>query len=210
MKGGHDLHVFLASVGVQYRATQLFAHTNVRLRLSGVLQALLDALAAAKLAERVVVLLVSEFGRTVRYHAWPASTAALPVVSFPSSRTSRVVLLGGMRSLVNADPTNGDLKTTMDFRRIYATVLEVWLSLPGKAALVGCCEPAPASLISQSLPALTQGDRDPSHHQGRARVQRRPNAYMAIVPSPLHRPRHRPTGASPRKKRGTLATSERP
>jgi uncharacterized protein (DUF1501 family) len=31
------------------------------------------------------------------------------------------------------DLQDGDLKMTIDFRRVYATVLEDWLGLPGKS-----------------------------------------------------------------------------
>jgi uncharacterized protein (DUF1501 family) len=39
--------------------------------------------------------------------------------------------------LLELDPKNGDLKTAIDFRRIYGTLLEQWLGLPAHAALGG-------------------------------------------------------------------------
>jgi uncharacterized protein (DUF1501 family) len=42
-----------------------------------------------------------------------------------------------MPSLLDLDPKFGDLKTTVDFRQVYATVLEDWLRLPARAALSG-------------------------------------------------------------------------
>ena len=41
------------------------------------------------------------------------------------------------------DLVDGDLKMTVDFRRVYATVLESWLGLPAKEALGGAFEPLP-------------------------------------------------------------------
>ncbi|MHC5544187.1 DUF1501 domain-containing protein, partial [Singulisphaera rosea] len=41
------------------------------------------------------------------------------------------------------DLEDGDLKTTVDFRRVYATVLEDWLGLPSRVALNGTFEPLP-------------------------------------------------------------------
>ena len=41
------------------------------------------------------------------------------------------------------DLADGDLKMTVDFRRVYATVLESWLGLPSKEALGGAFEPLP-------------------------------------------------------------------
>jgi uncharacterized protein (DUF1501 family) len=41
------------------------------------------------------------------------------------------------------DLDDGDLKMTLDFRRVYATVLEKWLGLPSKEALGDRFEPIP-------------------------------------------------------------------
>jgi uncharacterized protein (DUF1501 family) len=41
------------------------------------------------------------------------------------------------------DLADGDLKMSVDFRRVYATVLEDWLGLPAKEALGGTFEPLP-------------------------------------------------------------------
>ena len=41
------------------------------------------------------------------------------------------------------DLVDGDLKMTVDFRRVYATVLENWLGLPSREALGGRFEPLP-------------------------------------------------------------------
>ena len=47
------------------------------------------------------------------------------------------MLVGATPSLLDLDPKYGDLKTVIDFRRIYASVLEDWLGLPAKSALGG-------------------------------------------------------------------------
>ncbi len=39
------------------------------------------------------------------------------------------------------DLVDGDLKTHVDFRRVYAAALEQWLGLPAQAALGGAFEP---------------------------------------------------------------------
>jgi hypothetical protein len=41
---------------------------------------------------------------------------------------------------------NGDPHMTTDFRRVYATVLNGWLSVPAEKELVGAFEPLPAIL----------------------------------------------------------------
>ena len=46
-------------------------------------------------------------------------------------------MVGTMPKLLDPDPKHGDLRVGLDFRRVYATVLEDWLGLPAKAALNG-------------------------------------------------------------------------
>ena len=50
-------------------------------------------------------------------------------------------MLGAYPSLTDLD--NGDLKPLIDFRRVYATILENWLGLPSESALGGTFEPFP-------------------------------------------------------------------
>ena len=42
-----------------------------------------------------------------------------------------------------SDLDDGDLKVAVDFRRIYASLLEGWLGLPAAPALGGTFEPFP-------------------------------------------------------------------
>jgi uncharacterized protein (DUF1501 family) len=48
-------------------------------------------------------------------------------------------LVGTTRSLTDLE--DGDLKTHIDFRRVYAAALGDWLGLPSRAALGGTFEP---------------------------------------------------------------------
>jgi uncharacterized protein (DUF1501 family) len=50
-------------------------------------------------------------------------------------------LVGKTPSLL--DLQDGDLKMGIDFRRVYATVLEDWLGLPAKSAVGGTFERLP-------------------------------------------------------------------
>jgi uncharacterized protein (DUF1501 family) len=129
-QGGYDTH-----------AAQLFTHANLLRELGGALRAFLDDLAAARLAERVAVLVFSEFGRQVRENASAGTDHG----------TAAPVLLAGagvQSGLVGSAPNLLDLvgnapKMTMDFRRIYATVLEDWLGISSKEALGGAFERLP-------------------------------------------------------------------
>jgi uncharacterized protein (DUF1501 family) len=144
LKSGLDARVFYTlQSGYDTHSTQLFAHSSLLLELSGALKAFLDDLAAARLADRVVVLLFSEFGRTVRENGSAGTDHGTSGPVFLAGPNVKGGLVGATPSLLELDPTNGDLKTTIDFRQIYASVLEDWLGLPAKAPLGGDFERLP-------------------------------------------------------------------
>ena len=144
LKGGLDTRVFYTlQSGYDTHISQLFAHSNLLLELSGALKAFLDDLAAAKLADRVVVLLFSEFGRTVSENGSAGTDHGTSGPVFLAGPNVKGGLVGATPSLLDLDPKHGDLKTVIDFRRIYASVLEDWLGLSSKAALGGNFEALP-------------------------------------------------------------------
>ena len=143
LKGGLEARVFYTlQSGYDTHSAQLFAHSNLLLELSGALKAFLDDLAAAKLADRVVVLLFSEFGRTVRENGSAGTDHGTSGPVFLAGPNVKGGLVGATPSLLDLDLKFGDLKTAIDFRQIYAAVLEDWLGLPAKAALGGDFESA--------------------------------------------------------------------
>ena len=136
MKGGYASRVFYASQGgYDTHSQQSNPHFGLLNELSGALKAFLDDLAASKLADRVLVLCFSEFGRRVLENGSGGTDhgAAGPVIlAGPGVKPG---LLGPYPSLTDLD--DGDLKPTVDFRRVYATLLENWLGLPSVPALGG-------------------------------------------------------------------------
>jgi uncharacterized protein (DUF1501 family) len=123
-QGGYDTHY-----------SQLSTHANLLFEFSSAVKAFLDDLAAAKLAERVTVLAFSEFGRRVQENGSAGTdhgTAGPVFLAGPGLKTG---LVGTTPSLT--DLQDGDLKVNLDFRRIYASILEDWLGLPSETALAG-------------------------------------------------------------------------
>ncbi len=120
---------------------QIARHAPLLEDLSASLKAFLDDLAASRLADRVIVMVFSEFGRRVQENGSMGTdhgTAGPVLLAGPCVRPG---LVGTYPSLM--DLADGDLKMTVDFRRVYATILQTWLGLPAKEAMGGTFEPLP-------------------------------------------------------------------
>jgi uncharacterized protein (DUF1501 family) len=130
VSGGYDTHY-----------AQLQTHGPLLNELSGSLKAFLDDLTAAKLADRVLVLCFSEFGRRVQENGSLGTDHGTAGPVFLAGPKVKAGLVGEAPKLLDLE--DGDLKMGIDFRRVYATVLEDWLGLPSKSALGGNLEKLP-------------------------------------------------------------------
>jgi uncharacterized protein (DUF1501 family) len=136
LKVGLDTRVFYTlQPGYDTHSAQLFTHSNLLFELAGALKAFLDDLTAAKLADRVVVLLFSEFGRTVSENGSAGTDHGTSGPVFLAGPGVKGGLVGATPSLLDLDPEHGDLRRSLDFRQVYATVLDGWLGLPAKEVL---------------------------------------------------------------------------
>jgi uncharacterized protein (DUF1501 family) len=138
IKGGAGTRIFYTSQGnnaYDTHSAQQQRHADLLGELSGALRAFLDDLAAAKLADRVLVLCFSEFGRRVQENGSQGTDHGTAGPVFLAGPGVRAGLVGEAPRL--RDLEDGDLKMAVDFRRVYASVLEDWLGLPGKPALGG-------------------------------------------------------------------------
>ncbi len=121
--GGFDTH-----------ATQAGAHGRLMRQLGDALAAFQRDLDAQGQAGRVLTMVFSEFGRRVRQNASGGTDhgAAAPMLLLgPQVRPG---LLGEHPSLEDLDNA-GDLKFAVDFRSVYAGVLEDWLGAPSEPVL---------------------------------------------------------------------------
>jgi uncharacterized protein (DUF1501 family) len=119
--------------GYDTHASQRFTHSNLLREFAEAVKAFFDDLHEAKLAERVVLLSFSEFGRTVKENGSGGTdhgTAGCVFVAGPGVKGG---LAGTMPSLTDLE--QGEPKMTTDFRRIYATLLERWLNCPSVPVL---------------------------------------------------------------------------
>jgi uncharacterized protein (DUF1501 family) len=99
------------------------------------LKAFCDDLKAQGNFERVMVMTFSEFGRRVEQNANNGTDHGAAAPMFLCGGAVKSGLLSTYPSLAPADLLNGDLKYTMDFRSVYAGVLEYWLKTASKPIL---------------------------------------------------------------------------
>ena len=119
--------------GFDTHANQLAAHAGLMRQWSDALHSFHKRLNSAGLRDRVLVLTFSEFGRRVAENASQGTDhgAAAPVfLSGPKLESS---IIGLHPSLSELD--DGDLKFHIDFRRVYATLIEDWLGASSKDIL---------------------------------------------------------------------------
>jgi uncharacterized protein (DUF1501 family) len=77
--------------------------------------------------QRVVVMTFSEFGRRVAENASGGTDHGAAAPMFVVGNRVRAGLLGRYPSLAPQDLYQGDIRYNVDFRSIYAGVLEDWL-----------------------------------------------------------------------------------
>ncbi len=123
-QGGFDTH-----------ANQLNTQTQRLGDVAGALNAFLADLRAHKLSERVMVLAFSEFGRRVAENGSGGTDhgAAAPMFLFGDA------LKGGLHGTPPdlGNLLDGDVRHQIDFRQVYATVLDKWLRTDSAAVLQG-------------------------------------------------------------------------
>jgi len=85
--------------------------------------------------QRVLVMTFSEFGRRVAENANGGTDHGAAAPMFVVGNTVKAGLLGRYPSLASADLFQGDIRYNVDFRSVYAGVLEDWLKTPSAPIL---------------------------------------------------------------------------
>lgn len=124
IQGGYDTH-----------SVQLPTHARLLGEFAGAVRAFLDDLAAAKLADRVVLMAFSEFGRRPEENGSLGTDHGTAGPVFLAGPGVNAGLVGKTPSL--GDLRDGDLQWSIDFRSVYATLLGQWLNLPADDILGG-------------------------------------------------------------------------
>ncbi|MHC4948857.1 MAG: DUF1501 domain-containing protein [Planctomycetota bacterium] len=120
--GGFDTH-----------ANQAGAHTRLLEQLGRSLNAFYKDLNAQGNSGRVLTMVFSEFGRRVAQNASGGTDHGTAAPMYFVGDMVRPGLLGTHPSLTDLD--QGDLKFQVDFRSLYAAVLEDWMGAPATQVL---------------------------------------------------------------------------
>ena len=134
--GGWLTRVFYVSQGgYDTHTNQAGAHERLLRDLGDSVKAFTDDLKAQGNFQRVLVMTFSEFGRRVSENANGGTDHGAAAPMFVIGNKVKSGLLGKYPSLAPSDLVNGDLKYTVDFRTVYAGVLESWLKTKSEPVL---------------------------------------------------------------------------
>jgi uncharacterized protein (DUF1501 family) len=139
---GLDTRVYYVSFGgFDTHNNQRARHDNLMREWNGAVSAFLAALDAQGLSDRVLLMSFSEFGRRVRENGSAGTDHGVAGPMFLFGKGVRGGLHAEHPSLTDLD--QGDLKMRVDFRSVYAAVLERWLGADPSMVLGARFEPLP-------------------------------------------------------------------
>ncbi len=115
-QGGYDTHT-----------NQLATQQRLLQDLGDSMKAFVEDMKAQGNMQRVLVMTFSEFGRRVAENANGGTDHGAAAPMFIVGNKVRAGLLGQYPSLAPKDLFQGDVKYNVDFRSVYASVLENWL-----------------------------------------------------------------------------------
>ena len=123
-QGGYDTHT-----------NQTGAHERLLKDLGDSMKAFAEDMKQQGNASRVLLMTFSEFGRRVAENASGGTDHGAAAPMFIIGEKVKAGLAGKYPSLAPGDLFQGDLKYTVDFRSVYATVLEGWLKTKSEPIL---------------------------------------------------------------------------
>jgi uncharacterized protein (DUF1501 family) len=135
IKAGLSTSIYYTQLGsFDTHANQLDTHWQLLHELGESLHAFLDDLHRSGEGERVLVLIFSEFGRRLSENGSRGTDHGTAGPVFVLGPAVRAGLHGPYPNLHDLDD-GGDPKHAIDFRQIYATLLEQWLGCPSQTIL---------------------------------------------------------------------------
>ena len=137
---GGGTRIFYASLGgFDTHSAQRSSHENLLRQYARSLKAFLDDMQKHKLGDRVTVLTFSEFGRQLRENASAGTDHGTCGPVFVAGEAIKPGMLSKYPSLTDLE--DNEMKSTVDFRSIYASLLTDWLGIDSKMPLGGKFKP---------------------------------------------------------------------
>jgi uncharacterized protein (DUF1501 family) len=134
IEGGLPTRVYYVSLGgFDTHAGERGRHDNLMNQLAAGVSAFWKDLKQQKNDDRVLMMTFSEFGRRVAQNASGGTDHGTAAPMFMIGPSLKPGIVGTHPSLTDLD--QGDLKYNLDFRSVYATVLQNWLETPSKPIL---------------------------------------------------------------------------
>lgn len=132
--------IFFTSLGgFDTHARQALAHGPLLRELAESAAAFFDDLRGDRLADRVILMTFSEFGRRLAENGSQGTDHGAAAPLFVAGGACRGGIIGGPPDLAALD--DGDVRHTVDFRSVYASLLADWLDVPAHAVLGEHFEP---------------------------------------------------------------------
>ena len=142
--GGLPTRIFYVSQGGYDTHTNQTGQQERLLKdLGDSVKAFVEDLQAQGNFQRVMVMTFSEFGRRVAENANGGTDHGAAAPMFVIGHKVKAGLHGKYPSLAPSDLNNGDLKYNVDFRSVYAGVLEDWLKTKSQPILGAHFNPLP-------------------------------------------------------------------
>ena len=136
IRGELPTRVYYVSLGgFDTHANQAGRHDNLMQELDQGVAAFWKEMKDQKNDDRVLMMCFSEFGRRVQSNASGGTDHGAAAPMFMLGTGLKQGLVGRHPSLSDLD--SGDLKFNIDFRNVYASILEQWLETPSKPVLGG-------------------------------------------------------------------------
>jgi uncharacterized protein (DUF1501 family) len=142
IRAGLQTSIYYTQIGgFDTHANQANTHGFLLREVGDSLRAFLDDLGRAGEADRVLVLVFSEFGRRLAENASAGTDHGTAAPVFLLGPRVSAGVHGPYPDLQNLD--DGDPRHAIDFRSVYATVLDRWLGCPSAQVLGGQFTPLP-------------------------------------------------------------------
>lgn len=136
--GGFDTH----ASQVVSSDTSTGTHANLLKNLSDSIKVFTDDLSKMGVAERVVGMTFSEFGRRAKSNASLGTDHGTSAPMFVFGAGIKTSMIGKNPNLLDLE--NNNLKMQHDFRQVYAAILADWLMIPNpNTVLLGTYTPVP-------------------------------------------------------------------